>query len=245
MKLSIGETARITGVSVRTLHYYDEIGLLTPSEVSETGYRFYDDRALERLQQILFLRELDFPLKEIGAILSRPDFDRKEALIKHRELLLLKQRHIGDLIRLVDETLGGNSEMNQKNLTYDDYTQARESYAEEARQRWGHTEAYAESEKRSTARSKAEALAAMNEAEEIFAAFAAVRHLPPEGPEAQSLVRRWQAHITAHYYDCTGDILAGLGEMYVADDRFAANLDNHGAGTARFLSDAIREYCGK
>jgi DNA-binding transcriptional MerR regulator len=245
MKLSVSETARLFGISVRTLHYYDEIGLLKPSEVAETGYRFYDERNMERLQQILFFRELDFPLREIEYILSRPDFDRNEALQKHRALLLLKQRRIGDLIRLVDETIGGKKTMFPEKLTDDDYEEAKAKYAQEARARWGNTDAYRESDKRNSHRSEAETLAVMNEAGEIFAAFAACRGAPPSGPEAQKLVRRWQAHIAEHFYACTDDLLSCLGEMYTADARFRSNIDRYGAGTAQFISDAIRAYCGK
>ena len=229
---------------MRTLHYYDEIGLLEPSEVGEAGYRFYDENNLERLQQILFFRELDFPLKEIARILARPDFDRNEALNKHRALLLLKQKRIGDLIRLVDETLGGQEEMYQANLTVDNYEQAKAIYAEEARERWGMSDAYRESEKRSGSRSKEETLAVMDEAVAIVAAFAACRHTAPAGPDAQALVQRWQAHITAHHYNCSDEILSGLGEMYAADSRFTENIDRCGAGTALFMRDAIRAYCG-
>ena len=242
MKLTVSQASKLTGISVRTLHYYDEIGLLSPSEVSGAGYRFYDGKSLERLQQILFFRELDFPLKEIARILSRPELDRNKVLKNHRELLLLKQRRIGDLIRLVDETLGGETDMEHSKLTYDDYEQAKAKYAEEARERWS-TEAFEESEKRDKNRSKEETLSVMNEAGELFAAFAACRQTTPAGPEAQDLVRRWQAHITAHFYDCTDEILSGLGEMYVTDVRFTTNIDRYGDGTAQFISDAIKAYC--
>ena len=243
MKLSVSEISRLMGISVRTLHYYDEIGLLKPSETSEAGYRYYDDRSIEVLQQILFFRELDFPLKEIGRILSSPEFDKTQALMRHRELLLLKQKHLGELIRLVDETLGGKESMENNNYT--NYEEAKAAYAEEARTRWGDTAAYSESEARSTRRSKGENDAVMNAAGQIFETFAALRMKSPSDPEVQAAVAQWQQFITDNFYSCTDEILAGLGEMYVADSRFTENIDRYGAGTAQFLSDAIKAYCGK
>jgi DNA-binding transcriptional MerR regulator len=243
MKLSISETSKLMGISVRTLHYYDEIGLLKPSETSEAGYRYYDDRSIELLQQILFFRELDFPLKEIGRILTSPEFDRTQALKRHRELLLLKQKQLGDLIRLVDDTLGGKESMENQKFT--DYEEAKAAYTEEARAKWGNTAAYGESEARGAKRSKAENNAVMSGAGKIFEEFAALRTKAPSDPQVQAAVARWQAFITDNFYSCTDEILSGLGKMYVADSRFTENIDSYGQGTAQFLSDAIRVYCGK
>jgi DNA-binding transcriptional MerR regulator len=244
MKLSVSETSRLMGISVRTLHYYDEIGLLTPSEKSDAGYRFYDEKNLAVLQQILFYRELELPLKEIVHILSQPDHDQKTALSYHRELLLLKQRHIGDLLRLVDETLGGNENMRKGQFTFADYEEARNKYATEAEERWGQTDAYKVSKKREEKRTESESLDMMRAANDIFTAFARSMDRAPSDPEVQALVRRWQALITEYHYNCTNEILAGLAEMYISDERFTESIDRYGDGTARFMYEAIKAYCG-
>lgn len=242
MRLSVGETAKRMGISVRTLHYYDQIGLLTPAEISDAGYRFYDDAALERLQQILFFRELDFSLDEIRAMLSNPNYDKRRALENHRSLLMLKRRRLDELISLVEATIGGKA-MKQPETTPEKIQSAKAEYAREARERWGDTEAYAESEKRHAVYTDAQEDAIAKEANEIFAAFAAIRQEDPAASAAQALVEKWQAHITAHHYPCTREILAGLGEMYTGDARFTETIDRFGAGTAQFMHDAIRAYC--
>ncbi len=241
MILSIGETARLMGVSVRTLRYYDEIGLLRPSEVTAAGYREYGDEAIAQLQQVLYFREMGVPLGEIAALLSRPDYDRREALAQHREWLLLKRRRLDELIRLVDETIGGKPMTKPNEIV--DMEQKKAQYAAEAAEKWGATEAYRESEKRHAAYTGTQEQAIQEEAEEIFRAFAAAMDADPAGPEAQALVKRWQDHITARHYPCTKEILAGLGQMYDADERFREHIDRWGDGAARFMSKAIEAYC--
>lgn len=238
MKLSVSEAARRAGVSVRTLRYYDEIGLLKPSEVTSAGYRFYDGPAMATLQQILFYRALDVPLEQIGRILSAPEHDRTEALKKHRTLLAMKRRQLDDMLRLVDETIGGIAMYEERpKPTQRDWEAVKEQYAREAAERWGNTEAFLESRDkhaRYTPEQKAQISAEM---EEIFRAFGALGD--PESPEARALVKRWQAHITRWHYNCTDSILACLGQMYVSDPRFREKLDQYGPGTAEKMSRAI------
>ena len=236
MRLSIGEAAGLLGVSVSTLRYYDQIGLVKASQVGENGYRYYDRPAIALLQQALFYRELGLSLKEVGPLLQAPEETRAAALRAHRELLLLKREQLDGLLRLVDDTLGGTA-MTKPNVTQADIDAAKTAYAEEARARWGHTRAWKESQE------KTPVPEAMEQAEEIFAAFAALRGSDPAAPEVQALVKQWQDHITASHYTCTREILAGLGQMYVGDERFAAHLDSHGPGTARLMADAIAVYC--
>ncbi|MBR6607987.1 MAG: MerR family transcriptional regulator, partial [Oscillospiraceae bacterium] len=145
---TVKEFAALTGVSIRTLHYYDEIGLLRPASVTDSGYRLYGQQELERLQQILFLRELRFSLKEIAQILDDPTFDKRQALHQHRQLLLLQRQRLDELIRLADNTLKGGSQMNFDLLKHDPAREMQEEYANEVRQRWGNTEAYAESQRK-------------------------------------------------------------------------------------------------
>lgn len=234
---TVKEVSRITGVSVRTLHHYDAIGLLKPARVTESGYRLYDDRALQRLQSILFFRELEFPLQEIKDILDTPNFDPREALADQIHLLELRKQHLENLIshaRKIHKT--GVIDMNFKPF---DKTEL-DTYAAEAKEKWGKTEAYQEYEKKSSGKDAQNGDALMA----IFAEIGAVRHLDPAAPEVQALVGKIQNHITAHFYNCTMPILAGLGQMYVADERFKANIDRAGGeGTAEFAAKAIEIYC--
>ena len=244
MRRSVSEAARLAGVSVRTLRYYDEIGLLKPSEITQAGYRFYDDAAMASLQQILFYRELGVPLEQIGRILDAPDNDRTEALRKHRTLLLMKRRRLDDMLRLVDETIGGIAMYDQRpRPTQADWEAVKNQYAQEAAERWGNTEAFLESREKHKGYTSEQEAQINAEMEEIFAAFGACDH--PEGAEGQALVKRWQEHITKYHYNCTDSILACLGEMYVNDPRFRENLNKYGPGTARKMSDAISAYCKK
>ena len=234
---TVKEVSRITGVSVRTLHHYDAIGLLRPTQVTESGYRLYDDTALQRLQTILFFRELEFPLQEIKDILDTPNFDPREALADQIHLLELRKQHLENLIahaRKIHKT--GVIDLNFK--PFDKHEM--DAYAAEAKAKWGKTEAYQEYEKKSSGKDVQNGDALMA----IFAEIGAVRHLDPAAPEVQALVGKIQNHITAHFYNCTNPILAGLGQMYVADERFKANIDRAGGeGTAEFAAKAIEIYC--
>ena len=231
---TVMEVSRLTGVSVRALHHYDAIGLLKPSKVTEAGYRLYDNNALRRLQAILLFRELQFPLKEIKNILDSPVFDPDEALRQQIHLLELQKQRLEDLIHLAhDIQTKGFDTMDFH--AFDKTKQ--EQYAEEVRTRWGQTEAYQEYKQRGSA-GNGDALMA------LFADLGKLRQLPPESPEVQAGVRAIQDHITANYYTCTKEIFAGLGQMYVQDERFRKNIDAAGgAGTAEFAAKAIELYC--
>ena len=148
--MKISDVAKLTGVTIRTLHYYDEIGLLKPSEVTEAGYRVYNDTDLEVLQQILFFRELDFSLEDIRKIMQNPAYEKEGALRKQKELLLQKRRRLDSLISLVDKTLKGEQDMSFQQFDTTEIEEAKKKYAAEAKQRWGTTAAYAEYEKRRT-----------------------------------------------------------------------------------------------
>lgn len=244
MKLSIGETAKLLGVSLRALRYYDEIGLVKPSQVSEAGYRFYDERALDALQRTLFYRELGFSLRDVADMLSRPDSDRRQALLERKALLLLERQRIDALIALTDASIsGGDVNMTQQRTIQKQLDAQKAEYAKEVAARWGKTDAYAESLKRQAARTAADNSAMQQDADDIFAAFAANMDKAPDSPEAQALVQRWLDHINRFYYPCTKQILAGLGKMYVADERFTETLDRFGDGNARFISEAIAVFC--
>ncbi len=244
MNKTVNEVARLANVSVRTLHYYDQIGLLRPSALTDAGYRLYDDAALARLQQILFFRELDFPLTEIGRILENPSFNRRRALENHRSLLTLRRKRLDALIRLVDDTLKGDEPMSFKEFDMTEIEEAQKKYAKEAQERWGGTDAYAQSKARAAGYGKEEWARITAESNAIYQGFAQSVGTSPASPEVQQLVADWQGLITRYFYDCSNEILQGLGEMYIADERFTKNLDKYGEGTAQQMSDAIRVYCG-
>lgn len=231
---TVKEVSRISGVSVRTLHHYDTIGLLKPTRVTEAGYRLYDDEALGRLQTILLLRELEFPLKDIRVILDAPNFDAVATMEQQIQLLELRRAHLDGLIshaRQIQKT--GVIPMNFKPFD----TSKIDQYAAEAKAKWGNTEAYQEYEKK-VPKQPADALMA------LFAEVGQLRHLSPDDEQVQAAVAGIQAFITENFYTCTKQIFAGLGQMYVADERFKANIDQAGGeGTAEFVSRAIEIYC--
>ena len=237
MNMQIKEFAAYTGVSVRTLHYYDEIGLLKPAFVDRiTGYRYYDNTSLLRMQEILFYRELDFSLKRIGEILSSPHYDKTAALQEQKQLLILKKERLERLISAIDGASKGENVMNAFDKT------KIESYKQEAKARWGDTAAYTEYTEKVAGKNERDLFAGMGS---ILAAFATCKAQGnvPSSPAAQELVEKLQNYISNHFYTCTKEILAGLGQMYTADERFKTNIDKHGEGTAEFISTAITHYC--
>lgn len=241
--MKINEVAKLTGITIRTLHYYDEIGLLKPRTAIETGYRLYDKNDLVKLQQILFFKELDFPLNQIKDIMGNPSFDKREALKKHKELLTKKRERIDKLITLVNNTLEGEENMSFTEFDISEIENAKNKYAKEVKERWGQTDAYKESEKKTKGYSKNQWQQINEESQELLKAFANNINKATDSKEVQTLVKAWQDFITARYYTCTNEILQGLGQMYVADERFKNNIDKNGEGTAEFMSKAIAIYC--
>ena len=242
---SISQVAKLTGVSIRTLQYYDEIGLLKPSKLTAAGYRMYDDNALQTLQQILFFKELGFPLKEIKEILEKPDFDRIAAFKKQKELFLLKRARLDRLIQLLERLEKGEQCMSFKEFDMNEIEENKKKYAKEVKERWGTSKAYEESEKKTSSYNKEKWGDINQETSEIFKGFAELRNSDPGSEEVQELVRRWQKYITDNFYTCTNEILSGLGLMYVEDERFKENLDKNGEGTAKLMAEAIKIYCSK
>ena len=242
MKLHTKEFATLTGVSVRTLHYYDEINLLKPAIVdAHTGYRFYDDASLLRMQEILFYRELDFSLKDISQFLSSPGYDKHRVLQEQKQLLILKKERLERLIDAIDNAEKGENMMK----AFDNHTF--ETYKAEAKERWGNTDAYKEHTEKTKGYNNDKWSNLAADMDVIFSDFSVCMKgaFAPHSAEAQALVKRLQDHITQNYYLCTNEILAGLGMMYVADERFKNNIDKHGDGTAAFAGEAISIYCKK
>ncbi len=242
MKMQIKEFAGFTGVSVRTLHYYDEIGLLKPALVDgQTGYRFYDENSLLRMQEILFYRELDFSLKNIGEILSSPDYDKERVFAEQKNLLILKKERLERLISAIDEATKGVTVM--KAFDNSEF----ENYKQEVKEKWGNTDAYREHAEKTKHYSKDRWNSLAEGMNDILAEFAVCMKNgeEPDSVEVQNLVKTLQNHITENYYHCTNEILAGLGQMYVADERFKNNIDKNADGTAGFICEAIDFYCRK
>ena len=244
MIMQINGFAKLTGVSVRTLHYYDEIGLLKPAFVdAQNGYRFYDENSLVSMQEILFYRELDFPLKSIRNIMSSPDYDKEKALSEQRKLLSLKKERLERIINALDDAKKGKVTMTA--FDNNDYEIARKQFEAEAKERWGETVAYKEQAKKTANYSKDKWQEVNNGLMTVFAKFAECRQKgnSADSAEAQALVKELQAYITKNFYTCSNEILAGLGLMYVSDERFKTNIDKNGDGTTDFVSKAIEVYC--
>ena len=235
--MSVHEVATLTGITARTLHYYDEIGLLKPAKVTEAGYRMYDDAALGRLQNILLFRELEFPLKEIKAILDSPDFDPSEAIAQQIRLLELQYKHLGELIAFTREIQKkGAAAMN-----FDVFDKSEiEKYEEEVKAKWGNTKAYQEYRQKDITRDKEGYGKLADEMMTMFSELGKLKHLSPDAHEVQEKISALQQFITDHYYVCTDEILRGLGEMYVCDERFKNNIDKAGgARNADFVRQAV------
>ncbi len=242
---TVGELARMAGVSARTLRYYDQAGLLKPRSVTEAGYRLYGDDAPGELTQILFFRELDFSIDEILRIRSRPNYDAREAMERQRALLLLRRERLDRLIGLTEWALKGEVIVDLNAFDTSEIEEAKAKYADEARQRWGDTEAYRQSERKTASYGKADWARIKEETDEVFGAFAllAKAGAAPDSPEAIALTQKWQNVITRNFYECTDEILLGLASMYESDDRFRENIDKAGPGTATFITAAIRALC--
>lgn len=240
---TVNVVSKLTGVSVRTLHYYDSIGLLSPSSVTDAGYRLYDDDALLRLQNILLFRELQFSLKEIKGILDAPGFDRGKALEQQIKLLELQKEHIANLITFAR----GIKSTGATNMDFKAFDKSKiDDYAAQAKLQWGNTDAYKEYEKKAENRTESEQDRINAGLMEIFTRFGKIKEVSPESAEAQSLVKELKEYITEHFYTCTDEILLGLSSMYSGGGSMTENIDAAGGkGTGEFSARAIEVYCNK
>ena len=239
---TVHEVSGLAGVSIRTLQYYDRIGLLRPAERTESGYRLYDDTDLEKLQQILLFRELEFPLKAIKRIMDNPDFDRSRALEQQIALLTLKKEHLENLIELAR----GIKETGENTMDFSAFdTQKIEEYAAQAKASWGDTPEYGEYEQKAKGRSPEEEKDLAIRLMDSFREFGEAKEKEPSSLEVQELVRKLQDFISRHYYTCSDEVLSGLGRMYAGGGEFTANIDKAaGTGTADFVNHAIQARCG-
>lgn len=243
--MTVNEVCKLTGVSIRTLQYYDSIGLLQPAKRTEAGYRLYDDTALERLQQILLFRELEFSLTDIKTILDDPGFDRAEALTQQIELLTLKISRLEKIVALAREQkqkLKNKGELIMEFNVFD--TSKIEQYAKRAKEKWGGTAEYKEYSEKDSGRTDDERKAETAEFMQLFAEFGTMKDMDPASPGVRAQVEKLRTHISSNYYNCTPEMLASLGKMYTADEEFRKNIDTAGGeGTAQFVSEAIAAYC--
>lgn len=239
--LTVKEVSKKTGVSIRTLHYYDSIDLLKPTKISDNGYRLYDETALNYLQSILMYRELKFPLKSIKKILDNPKFDTKKALKEQIRLLELQKEHIEKIISLAHKIqIEGEEKMDFKVFDNEEFNQC----ANEVKEKWGNTSQYEEYKIRNRSRQELEGI--NNRFMNIFTELGSLKHLSVEDEKVQEKIKSLQEFITDNYYSCTKEILKGLGKMYVNDERFRNNIDRAGGnGTAEFVNQAIYRYCSK
>jgi len=241
---TVGEVASLASVSVRTLHHYDEIGLLSPSERSGNGYRRYTDDDLAELQQVLFFKELGFGLGEISRIMHDPAFDRLEALRMQRRMLNDKAVQLALMVEAVDAALDateGGATLDAKDMfeAFGDFDP--KEYEKEAEERWGHTEAYAESARRTKRYTKKDWIAIREETGAVTAGLAALMDegVPPTDPRAMDLAEDHRLQIDRRFYPCSQEMHTGLGRMYVADPRFAKNYEKVRPGLAQYMCDTI------
>ena len=240
----VNEVSRLTGVSIRTLQYYDKIGLLPPADYTEVGYRLYDDETLQKLQIILLFRELEFPLKDIRRIIESPVFDREKALEQQIHILELKKEYIENLIDLAR----GVKKSGVKDMTdFTAFDTAKiDDYIAKAREYWGDTAAFKEFEEKNADRTSEENAGINTELMKIFAQFGGMKDMDPASPKVQKQVKKLQDYITDKFYKCTNTILSSLGHAYSAEGEMNRNIDKAGGkGTGEFVDKAIQIYCSK
>ncbi|WP_028593389.1 MerR family transcriptional regulator [Paenibacillus assamensis] len=248
----VKEVADLAGISVRTLHHYDSIGLLKPKKIEENGYRYYNDDDLERLQQILFFKELEVPLVEIQRIIDHPSFDRKHALVSHRSMMLQKKHRLERLIHTVEETLQsmkGAIAMTKEDM-FEPFDMAeieehQKKYEQEVEEKYGHTDAYKESQEKTSTYTADDWKQIKHEWDSLYKQIAERMDKGPADEEVQALISEYRSLITANFYNCTLEIFRGLGDLYTSDPRFTKNIDKVKPGLSSFLQQAMHIYCDR
>jgi DNA-binding transcriptional MerR regulator len=236
--MKVKEVADLVGISVRTLHHYDEIGLLIPDDTTRSGYRVYSDENLETLQQILFFRELGFPLKKIKEIIHNPSFDRQEALEIQHKMLLEKKNRLNKMIRTIEKTIQyskGEIKMSNKEK-FEGFDFSQNPYEQEAREKWG-DKAVDEANEKVKSMSDFE----QQKFNEIYRKLATLRHLPADSKEAQEGIKEWYLFLNK-IGNYSPEAFKGLGQMYVNDERFTKNIDRFGEGLSKFMCEAMSIY---
>jgi DNA-binding transcriptional MerR regulator len=245
MGWTVGEVARLSGVTVRTLHHYDRIGLVRPSGRTSAGYRDYDVHDLDRLQQVLVYRELGFPLEEVATLLDDPDADPAAHLRRQHRLLRERLEHTRAMVAAVEKEM--EARQMGISLTPEERFEVfggdfSDEYQAEAEERWGDTEAWTQSQRRTAAYSKEDWLRIKAEADDVQQRFAAVMRsgAAADSATAMDVAEEHRQHITRWFYDCPPEMHAGLGRMYVEDERFTATYERTAPGLAQYVSTAVQ-----
>ncbi len=241
--MNVLEVAALSHLSKRALHYYDDIGLLRPKRQDENGYREYDEDDLKRLEQILLYREMEFPLKDIARILDGQKADTAAMMKKHKAVLTAKRERLDRILELIEKRIKGEKAMDFEAFDERAIESAKAKYEAEAKARWGNTDAYRESSQRTQKYTKEDWDKISEEADAICRRFYEMKDLKPDDKKRLVLAEAWRRHINIYYYDCTYEILSGLGQMYVADERFTQTIDQFGEGTAKAMSESIQVLC--
>lgn len=252
MPYTINKIAQLAGVTLRTLRYYDKISLLVPSAKSEAGYRLYSDEDIEKLQQILFFRELDFPLAKIREVLSDPEFDRQEALAVQIDFLENRAEHYIKLAETAKATLfnlkGGIRMENNKmfeSFDYDKMMEQQKQYEAEVKRRWGDSDAYGISTKRTSKYTKEDWEKIKADGEEYLKELVSCFNEKVSYDDARMMAvcDKARNQISTYFYPCSLEMYSNLGNMYIADERFTAFYDRFAKGLAAYYNEAIQHYC--
>lgn len=237
--MKIKEVSKITGLTIRTLHHYDKIGLLKP-KTNNNGYRIYDESLVDKLFEIIFLKNIGLSLDYIKNIINNENYDKISALKNQRALLIQKRNQIDDLIKTIDNNLIGGNVMAKK--YNNEILENKDKYQTETKRIWGNTNEYKEYKQKTKHYTKEKWNDSINMSTSILQEFSNIKNNRPESEIAQELVKRWQEHISNSYYTCSDEILLNLSVMYTEDIRFMKNIDKNGEGTAKFIRDAIEFY---
>lgn len=249
-KMTVHEVADLTGITIRALHYYDEIGLLKPTMVTGSKYRLYSNDDLSRLQEILFFREVGFSLKEIKNLLSSPNYSRTEALKRHLDILQAQKERIEALISLVKTEIAGNPAPSFTPFSDAKVLELKEKYRSEVLKRWGDTESFKEYETAFLSQPQEKQEDQLKKfrfvSKDTFERLAQFQNQSPACQEVQQIVKEWQQYISESFYKCDNQILLYLGQLYIGDERFSNYINRFGSGNlASFFSEAINIFCAK
>lgn len=244
MSYTVQQLADIAGISVRTLHYYDEVGILKPTQVKRNGYRFYEEAELLKLQQIMFWKELDFPLLEIKRIMSESGFNMTKALEAQRDMIEQRKKRLGNLTKTIDKTIKKINKqiiMEDKEI-FESFKAHEKKYAAEVKERWGNTEAYKQSKERMAKMSKDDIVKMKKDADRWMKNF--IEHMK-YGPESDIVQKLIADHYNAlrTFYEPNLELYRGLADMYVTDPRFEAYYEKYSPGLALFMQKAMFKYC--
>lgn len=240
MGMKVKEVAELVGISIRTLHHYDQIGLLTPKEITNSGYRLYSEENLETLQQILFFKEIGFTLMEIKKIINSPSFNRKEALVLQRKMLIEKRKKVDKMIETIDKTIkhmAGEIQMTNE-VRFEGFNVEFNQFEEEARLRWGN-QSIDEINAKIKKMSKDEQNDLSDRWDTIFNKLAYLRYQSPESQDVQAAIKEWYDFLNKNFSKYSLDAFYGLGQLYINDERFTKNIDRYGKGLAKFMSEAM------